>query len=148
MSADAATNSVTLTAHSHSRSLPGITVNDSIPVVGGMEKWRSDAIQKVIGFSSLTPNWDGHGSQAPSLAVRQTALDMLLSVPGGLYPAPRIVPSSGGGYHFEWSVGDRELEISVEPDCRVEVLRVDQGVPIEDGPYMDLRALFNWLDPR
>lgn len=147
MSAAAATNRVTLPAHSHSRYLPGITVNDSIPV-GGMEQWRREAIQKVIGFSTLAPNWDGHGSEAPSRAVRQTALDLLLSVPGELFPAPRVVPTSGGGYHFEWPAGDRELEISIEPDSRIEVLRVQDGMPIEDSSQMDLTGLFGWLAAR
>ena len=110
-----------------------------------MEQWRSEAIQKVIGFSTLAPNWDSHGSQAPALGVRQTAIDFLLRVPGELFPAPRVVPVSAGGYHFEWSVGDRELEISIEPDCRIEALRVEHGVPIEVGPHMDLSALFGWL---
>ena len=145
MSSAAATNKVTLPAYSHSRFLAGSTVNDAIPVVGGMEQWRSEAIQKVIGFGTLEPNWDSHGSQAPALAVRQTAIELLMKVPGGLFPAPRIIPSSGGGYHLEWSIGHRELEISIEPDCQIEALRVENGVPIEDGPQMDLAALFYWL---
>ncbi|MEO8716836.1 MAG: hypothetical protein ABI423_01310 [Burkholderiales bacterium] len=145
MSADAATNKVTLPAYSHSRFLPGSTVNDAIPVVGGMEQWRSEAIQKVIGFGALGPNWDSHGSQTPSLAVRQTAIELLMMVPGRLFPAPRIIPSTGGGYHLEWSIGNRELEISIEPDCQVEALRVENGMPKEDGPQMELSALFYWL---
>lgn len=147
MSAAAATNRVTLPGDSHSRYLPGITVNDSIPV-GSMEPWRSEAIQKVIGFSRLPPNWDSHGSHAPARAVRQTTIDLLLRVPGGPLPAPRVVPSSGGGYHFEWSVGHRELEISIDPDCRIEALRVEHGVPIEDDSHMELAALFGWLASR
>ena len=147
MSAAAATNRVTIPANSRSGYLPGITVNDSIPV-GGMEQWRSEAIQKIIGFSKLPPNWDSHGSQAPCLAVRQVAIDFLLKVPGEMFPAPRIVPSNGGGYHFEWSVGHRELEISIDPDCRFETLRVEHGVPMEDGSQMELTALFDWLASR
>lgn len=147
MSAAAATNRVTPTAHSHSPQHSGIAVNGAI-AVGGMEAWRREAIQKVIRFSTLAPNWDSHGSQAPTLAVRQTAINLLLGIPDELFPTPRIVPSSGGGYHFEWSVGHRELEISIEPDCRIEVLRVEHGVPIEDGSHMDLSALFGWLAQR
>jgi hypothetical protein len=146
MNSASATNKVTLPAHSHSRFLAGSTVNDAIPVVGGMEQWRSEAIQKVIGFGKLAPNWDSHGSQAPSLAVRQTAIELLMKVPSSWpLPTPRIVPSSGGGYHVEWSHGNRDLEISIEPDCQVEALRVENGVPIEDGAQMDLTALFHWL---
>ena len=144
MSAAAATNRVTLPAQSHSLQHVGITVNCAIPV-GLMETWRREAIQKVIGFGTLAPNWDSRGSQAPTRAVNQTAIDLLLSVPGELLPAPRIVPVSGGGIHFEWAVGDRELEISVEPDCTIEVLRVENGMPIEGDPSMDLPTLFGWL---
>ena len=147
MSTAAATNRVTPPVHSHSLQHSGNTTNASIPV-GGMEQWRREAIQKVLGFSSLAPNWDSHGSEAPTRAVRTTAIDLLLSVPGELFPAPHIVPVSGGGYHFEWSAGHRELEISIEPNCHIDALRVENGVPIEpveDDPFNDFPALFDWL---
>lgn len=144
MSAAAATNKVTLPAQSYSPQDDGITVNAAIPV-GTMDASRREAIQKVIRFGTLVPNWDSRGSEAPARAVRQTAIDLLLSVPGELFPAPRIVPVSGGGFHFEWSVSDRELEISIEPNCRIEALRVEHGMPIEDDPSQDLPALFGWL---
>lgn len=144
MSAHAATNKVTRPAEALPLQHVGITVNCAIPV-GGMEAWRREAIQKVIRFGTLGPNWDSRGSQAPTRAVNQATIELLLTVPGDLQHAPRIVPVSGGGVHFEWAVGDRELEISVEPDCRVEVLRVEHGMPIEDDPSMDLSALFGWL---
>ncbi len=147
MSTAAATNRVSSPVHSHSLQQSGITANASIPV-GGMEQWRLEAIQKVIRFGGLEPNWDSHGSEAPTRAVRQTTINLLLSVPGECFPAPLIVPVSGGGYHFEWAVGDRELEISIEPDCQIDALRVEHGMPIEDGPYRDLTALFDWLASR
>ncbi len=147
MSAAAATNSVTLPAQSHSLHRTGVTVNGAIPV-GAMEAWRREAIQKVIGFGNLAQDWDSRGSQAPTRAVKQTAVDLLLNVPGELLPAPRIVPVSGGGFHFEWSMGDRELEISIEPNCRIEALRVENGMPNEDDPSKDLLALFRWLASR
>lgn len=147
MSAATATNRVTPPVHSHSLQLPGIAANASIPV-GRMEQWRREAIQKVIAFGGLAPNWDSHGSQAPSMAVRQTALDLLYSVPGELFAAPRIVPVSGSGLHFEWSADHRELEISIESDCRVEALQVENGVPKEGGPFKTLPELFDWLASR
>jgi hypothetical protein len=142
MSAAAATNKVQPTPHSHVVTHAGISVNGSIPV-GGVEPWRTEAIQKVIGFGGLPANWDARGSDAPGLAVRQTTIDFLMRVPS--VGAPRIVPVSGGGYHFEWSVGNRELEISIEPNCRIEALRVEHGIPVEENPPMDLMALFGWL---
>jgi hypothetical protein len=75
--------------------------------------------------------------------VRQAAIEFLMRVPS--VGAPRIVPTTGGGYHFEWSVGERELEVSLEPNCRLEVLQVEHGMPIEENPTLDLAALFGWL---
>lgn len=147
MNGAAATNTVTRPTHSHSPQYSGISANVSIQV-GGMEPWRMEAIQKVIRLGALPSNWDSHGSRAPSRAVRQTAYELLRSIPVELLPTPRVVPVSGGGYHFEWSIGDRELEISVDADCRVEKLRVEHGMPIEDEPPLDLATLFGWLASR
>lgn len=144
MSTAAATNRVTAPVHSHSHQQGGITVNTSIPV-GGLEPWRREAIQKVIGFAELASNWDAQGSEAPVRAVIQTAIDFLIHVPGRFLSAPLVVPVSGGGYHFSWSVGDRELEISIESDCRIDALQVENGMPIEDGPDRYSAALFDWL---
>jgi hypothetical protein len=142
MSAAAVTNWVTPFANASSQR---ITVNASIPVAR-MEQWRREAIQKVIRYGTLAPNWDAHGSVAPSFAVRQSAIDLLLSVPSELLPSPRIVPVSGGGYHFEWSVGERELEISIDASCHIEALQVENGMPVEEAqPIEDVSALFNWI---
>ncbi len=139
---EAATNKSTPTPHSHVRVYGGVAVNGDIPL-GGIEPWRTAAIQKVIKFGALPPNWDAHGSAAPGLGARQTAIDFLMRVPS--IGAPRIVPTSGGGYHFEWSVANRELEVSIDRDRTFEALRVENGVPIEDDAPAALPALFAWL---
>ena len=143
MSAAAATNRVTEPAHSGLQH-GGIAVNASIPVAG-MEPWRSEAIQKVIRLGGLPQNWDGYGSRAPALGVRQTAIDLVLSVPSEVTSPPAIVPVSGGGYHFEWTTGNKEVEISIDPECHVEALRVQNGMPVDDETGHDLPALFSWL---
>lgn len=145
MSAAAATNRVRPTAYSLLPQYSGVSTNANIPIAR-METWRREAIQKAIRFGGLAQNWDGRGSSAPGIGVRQTAIEFLSSVPA--VSAPRMVPVSGGGFHFEWSAGDRELEISLEPDSRIEVLRVERGMPIEDDPSMSLSALFGWLTSR
>jgi hypothetical protein len=88
----------------HARVFGGSTVNADIPV-GTIEPWRTAAIQKVISLGSLADNWDARGSAAPRRGVRETAIDFLMKVPS--VGAPRIVPISGGGYHFEWSIGGK-----------------------------------------
>jgi len=144
MSTAAITNRVSLPAHSHARVYGGITSNPDVPIAG-MEQWRRDAVAKVIGLAGLAANWDGHGSNAPSRAARQRALELLFSVPGNVSTTPAIVPVSGGGYHFEWSVGNRELEISIDANSHVETLCVENGMPIDDEAPQDWPALFGWL---
>jgi hypothetical protein len=120
----------------------GSTVNADIPI-GSIEPWRTAAIQKAISLGNLPDNWDARGSSAPRRAVMQAAIDFLMKVPS--IGAPRIVPISGGGYHFEWSFGGRELEVSLDENCRFEALFVDNGMPLEEDPPMNLAALFGWL---
>jgi len=144
MSAAAATNKVTPTAYSHAPQCSGIAVNPSIPVAG-METWKRQAIQKVIGFNALAPNWDAQGSNAPSRAVIQTAIEFLRNIPGEMFPVPLVVPISGGGFHLEWEMGDRDLEIAITPNGTIEALRVEHGMPIEDDPVTDLAEIFGWL---
>lgn len=127
---------------SYARVHGGSTVNADIPV-GMIEPWRTAAIQKVISLGNLPDNWDGRGSSAPRRGVRETAIDFLMKVPS--VGAPRIVPISGGGYHFEWSIGGRELEVSLDEDGHFEALFVENGVPLDEDAPMDLPALFGWL---
>jgi len=147
MRATAATNRVTQAERSHAVQYAGSAVNPVIPV-GGVEAWRLEAIKKVCALGNLDNNWDGHNSGAPSRGVRNCAVDLLLSVPGVNWPTPRVVPVSGGGLHFEWSLGRRELELYIEPDCSIELLRVENGMPIEAEPPEDVSSFFEWLSAR
>lgn len=140
MTAATATNRFTAPAHSPQHG--GIAVNPAIPV-GSMELWRREAIKKVIQLGGLAQNWDSYGSGAPTWGVRRAAIDLLLSVPSEV--APAIVPVSGGGLHFEWSLGNKELEISIDADSRIETLKVENGIPLDDNVSQELSALFGWL---
>lgn len=141
-----ATNIVDRAGQSYSVQHSGNTVNRDIPTAS-VQPWKLEALRKVNGFEKLAPNWDGWDSEAPNRATRQTAIDLLLNVPGD-YETVRVVPVSGGGYQFEWSVGDRELEISIDGNANIEALRVEYGIPLEDEEPYDLPALFNWISSR
>lgn len=128
-----------------STSSSDLRVNLAIPVAE-VAAWRRDAFAKIAQVASLPVDWDSQQSPPPGRAVRQTAIELLQRVPGDEYPAPHIIPVSGGGLHLEWEVGDRELEISIEPDGAVEALRVEHGMPIDAEPEgSDVASLFRWL---
>jgi hypothetical protein len=140
----AAANKVSPAEYAQVPHYDGIRVNAAIPV-GAVEAWKRETIQKIIACSSLPQNWDSHGSRAPGRAVVQTAIELVREIPVPTLPVPRVVPVSGGGYHLEWSVADRELEISIDARCRIEALRVEDGVPSEAEAVADVPALFGWL---
>lgn len=137
------------TSQSYSpQSGPGITSNLDIRV-GSMTEWQLNAIKKVLSFKSLAPNWDSYGSPGPANCAIQAALSFLIDIPFSSLPAPRIVPVSGGGLQFEWTRGERELEVEVRPEGSIEILKVENGLPLddEDGPLLagDINPLFYWL---
>lgn len=140
----AATNSFEIPEQTYTQPAGGIGVNQSVPVAG-IEPWRLEAMKKVIGFASLPDNWDARNSCAPNLGVIQTAIELLQKIPGYEYPTPRVVPISGGGLHFEWTVATRELELSIDPNGRMEILKVEDGMPTDEGASFELGDYFTWL---
>jgi hypothetical protein len=144
MKANLATNSFVMDPRS-SAEAPGYSVNEDIPVAG-VDPWKRATFHKIAEMARLPRNWDGQGSQAPQMVVKDAAIELIRTIPSGVVDvAPRVVPVSGGGYHFEWSHGERELEVSVERNGKIETLRVENGMPLDDESQMDLRALFAWL---
>jgi hypothetical protein len=64
-------------------------------------------------------------------------------------PIPAFVPTSGGGVQFEWTVGERELEIEVYPDGTIQYLldgpwrKKDGAIPADQIEMV--RPLIIWL---
>jgi hypothetical protein len=114
-----------------------------------MNEWQLTAIKKVLGFKSLAPNWDSYGSPSPASCAIQAALSFLIDIPFSSLPAPRIVPVSGGGLQFEWISGERELEVEVRPEGSIEILKVENGLPLDDEEEAllaaDIKPTFYWL---
>lgn len=138
-----ATNRVSIPGHQQLQR-SGIAVNPAVPA-GSMAQWKRQAIQKAVSFGKLAPNWDSYGSNAPNMAVTQAAFQFLRDVPREDLPIPLIVPVSGGGLHFEWTVGHRELEVAIDPNGSIEMLRVQDGMPVEDEQISGISEIFGWL---
>lgn len=144
MKAAAATNGSTSRAYVQS----GATVNSSIPV-GEVERWRLDAIAKVSALRELPLNWDAQGSNAPGRSVIQTAIEFLLQqAPAGGVGTLRINPVSGGGIHFDCINGAREVEITFEPNAALNILAIDDDIPIEEMTFSSWVEVFDWLAGR
>ena len=120
--------------------------------VGGMNEWQRKAIGKVLEYKwQLNSNWDSYESNPISEWVTCAATKLVEKVPFDNVPAPRVVPVSGGGIQMEWSKGHRDLEIYFRPDRTIEILKIVDGVPLNDGEgltsiNLGVESIFSWLN--
>lgn len=129
---------------------PSTSRSNMVVRVGALNEWQVKAIKKVLGFRGLSQNWDSYGSPAITQAAVTTAISLLGMIPFVSLPTPRVLPVSGGGIQFEWAKGQRELEVEVRPTGAIEILKVKNGVPVDDGENVSLteaqiEQAFSWL---
>jgi hypothetical protein len=90
--------------------------------------WLEDSQDELHKLKELPENWDSYGSpRIKDVSVKTTA-DLLINLAKLGMPKPYLFPVSGGGLQLEWQQSNRELEIEVLPDGRIEYLKV-----YEDG---------------
>jgi len=115
----------------------------------GLSQWKIEAISQTLKLERLPTDWDSYGSPPPSNELADFCIDWLLkSIPFNDLPSPNVVPVSGGGIQFEWSLSDRELELEVLPNYTIEFLKTERGEPLDQGEVKNLQqipALFGWL---
>ncbi len=120
--------------------------------VGGMNEWQRKAIGKVLEYKwQLNSNWDSYESNPIGEWVTYAATKLVEKIPFDNIPAPRVVPVSGGGIQMEWSKGHRDLEIYFRPDQSIEILKIVDGVPLNDGEgltsiNLGVESIFSWLN--
>jgi hypothetical protein len=118
-------------------------------------RWEGEAVRGLLKLTSLPTDWDGDGSPPPDARVVEAAIRFLAVVPElglGHLPQPHVVPLSGGGVHFEWAVGARQLQVAIFPDAPADFLRVQGRAVLDQGllsltAWEQIRALFAWLTP-
>jgi len=113
-----------------------------------LSQWKIEAISQTLRLERLPTDWDSYGSPPPSNELADFCIDWLKNIPFNDLPSPNVVPVSGGGIQFEWSLPDRELELEVLPNYTIEFLKVERGEPLDQGEVTNLQqlqALFGWL---
>jgi hypothetical protein len=127
----------------------------SIPSVQWLHL-RSEKL-RLDHLASLSANWDGRGSAAPSQNAVQRASQVVLpllyeaaSVEVAGWAAPHITASEAGEVVFEWWQGSRKLTLYIS-DARVEYIKVggaDIDNEMETGAIVserDFIPLWAWL---
>lgn len=118
-------------------------------------RWEVEPVRALLKVASLPRNWDGEDSPPPDPGVVEAAIRFLAAVAQlGLarLPEPHVVPLSGGGVHFEWAVGARQLHVAIFPDAPADFLRLEGRTAVGEGllrltAYDQIRTLFTWLTP-
>lgn len=117
--------------------------------------WEVAPVTAILELERrLTDDWDGYGSppirrSATNLAI--TLIRQIARLGVDNLPAPFIAPVSAGGLVLEWSVGQRELSLSVYNDERdVSYLKSEAGEPFDEGVLSvtsvgRLKELITWL---
>jgi hypothetical protein len=118
-------------------------------------RWEVEAIRSLLKLTSLPTDWDGDAGPPPDRGVVDAAIRFLAAVADlglGRLPQPHVVPLSGGGVHFEWAAGARQLQVAIFPDAPADFLRVEGRAVVDQGvlrltAWEQIRALFAWLTP-
>jgi len=114
-----------------------------------LNDWQIAALKGVYKVRALRSNWDNEGGEPPSRQIVNFAKTLIASLPYEDLQIPFVVPTSCGGIQFEWSEGQKELELEILPDCSLEFLKVENGSPFDEGPVAlpQVYSLFKWLHP-
>ena len=118
-------------------------------------RWEGEAVRALLKLTSLPTDWDGEASPPPDPRVVEVALRFVAMVAElglGHLPQPHLVPLSGGGVHFEWAAGARQLQVAIFPDAPADFLRIEDQAVVNEGElrltsWEQIRALFAWLIP-
>ena len=113
--------------------------------------WQTSIAEKISSYRSLPQNWNSYGSLPPSAIARQKAIWFITALLDEKQPRPRVTPVSGGGIQFEWSFGERQVEIEFLHDGTIECLLADSKTDDEttgvfDKPSQaDIARVLSWL---
>jgi len=118
-----------------------------------VSRWVVEPIQTAVQLQQLPHNWDRDGSPPPSETAVNTAIQIIdnaARVGFDDFPAPHVFPVPGGGVQLEWRQGERRLEIEVLPTGEAEYLKLQPGLPGEEGefptwPPTQSKHIFEWL---
>lgn len=105
-------------------------------------QWRIAALENIVN-TGRRPTNPRHEWQLrrPTAMARLEALRIIEEIQVDPLPIPFVVPTPDSGIQIEWTKGQRELEIRVEPDGTMIYMQ------IEDGELARQGNLASALDP-
>lgn len=112
--------------------------------------WQTLALKEILQAAALPADWDTYGSPSPAPRLVDTCIALVGLVDYDDLPVPRVIPIPEGGIQFEWTTGERELEVAVLPEGHIEFLKIQGGEPVDEGKlsvrdYGQFLSLLTWV---
>lgn len=104
--------------------------------------WKRSAQKKLEELSKLPENWNSYGSRSIQKDAIEITANLLSDLVKLKMPEPQIFPVSGGGLQLEWKNADRELEIEIRSDKRIEFLIVNEEGKMYEGQLLNHNPLY------
>ena len=99
---------------------------------------RSNVLERLRELASLPEGWfDGDSGTTPTTAAIAAAREVIPALLTLDVPRPRIAPTEEGGVEAEWSLGDREVSVTFEPDGQLFGQAVDFGTDETTEPTLN-----------
>lgn len=111
-------------------------------------RWQDRAyatIQETQNIPPITDRWSPCQPKPP--AISQANMLVRYLSPFDAAADPTIEPTIEGGIIFEWTNGNRELNLSINPGGYVTVLQVEGNSLYSEGnlDLSEIGKLFEWL---
>lgn len=85
----------------------------------GRESWVQPVLDAMNELLSLPQGWDSYRARPVTVAVAETAFELLQDIMRPSTPVPSVVPTRGGGLQLEWHSKGIDLEISIRSPANI-----------------------------
>lgn len=111
--------------------------------------WLKEAYDRLSELEKLDENWDRQGSRRAAGEAVLCVRVLLSNHDMEDIPRPHICALPDGGIGLHWRIGDRDLEIEVEPDASVHYLKTSVASgSMDDGDAsspLGVQDVLDWL---
>ena len=107
--------------------------------------------QELDSLACLPRNWDREGANPIDPAIIQAAHTFIGRLPENTASIPAVVPMRKGNLQFEWSEGQRTLELELETPTAIRYLKWHPEDGVEEEESFDVEdtdqatALLRWV---
>jgi hypothetical protein len=88
-------------------------------------QWRNEALGQMSKFNHIEIKTDAWSPKRPSPSVWECAKNLILDFPDDFLPTPFVMATIDGGIELEWHADERELDIGILSNGKMEYLKLE-----------------------